>query len=148
MGHKDLMSLFPIVQEARRISDEFDLRFSFKWDQGDYETRIDISSLGTCFIGNGKLPLIGFEMYCPDILDYNNKIIIEYEEEAKSNKGAKRRKGHFEGNNRDLKRDWAYTRAKFDLLKVWESDKKWKEKLKQFLIITYAKRKLDCQSHS
>lgn len=142
MGHRDLDSLFPIVQEARRISEEYNLGFSFRWDQGDYETRIDISDLGTCFIGNGKLPLIGFEMFCPDILDFHNKIIIEYEEEAKPNKGAKRRKGHFEGNNRDLRRDWAYTRARFDYLKIWESDKNWKDTLKQFLIKTYAKRRL------
>lgn len=146
MGHKDLDSLYPIVQEARRISDEFHLGFSFKWDQGDYETRIDISEQGYCFLGNGQLPLIGYQIFCPDILDYHNKIIIEFEEESKPNKGAKRRKGHFEFNKRDVRRDEYYKLGKFDVLKIWESNKNWKEDLKQFLIITHAKRKLDCQS--
>lgn len=75
-------------------------------------------------------------------MDYQNKIIIEFEEEAKPNKGAKRRKGHFEGNKRDVRRDWYYTIAKFEVLKIWQSNKNWKEDLKQFLIKTYAKRKL------
>lgn len=148
MGHRDFDRIYPVWQEANRISEEFGLGFRFKFDQGNYETRIDISDLGTCFIGNGKLPLIGFEMFCPDVLDFHNKIIIEYEEEAKPNKGSKRRKGHFEGNNHDLKRDWAYTKAKFGVCKIWESDKKWKETLKQFLIKTYAKRQISESEHS
>ncbi len=146
MGHKDLDSLFPIVQEARRISDEFNLGFSFKWDQGDYETRVDISESGHTWLGSGQLPLVGYRIFCPDILDYHNKIILEYDEESKPNKGAKRRKGHFEGNKRDERRKWYYTIAKFDFFIIWQSNKNWKEDLKQFLIKTYAKRKIDCQS--
>lgn len=146
MGHKDLDSLFPIVQEARRISDEFGMGFSFRWDMGDYETRVDINESGHTWLGSGQLPLTGYRIFCPDIMDYKNKIIIEFEEECKPNKGAKRRKGHFEFNKRDVKRDWYYKLGKFDVLKIWSSNKKWKEDLKQFLIITYAKRKIDCQS--
>ena len=139
MGVKDLASLFPIYLEAKKISEEYNLGFQFKIDHGSYETRIDISDLGTCFIGNGKLPLIGFDMFCPDLLDYHNKIILEYEETARPNKGAKRRKGHLEVNNHDQNRDWAYARAKFLVLKIWDSDKDWKTHLKKFLIETFTK---------
>jgi len=140
MGHRDLMSLYPVYQECKKISDELNFGFSFKWDQGDYETRIDINEDGNCVLGNGQLPLIGYEMFCPDILDYTNRIIIEFEEECQPDKGAKKRKGHFEINTRDVRRGKYYNKAKFDLLRIWESDKQWKKTLKQFLVDTYHNR--------
>lgn len=103
---------------------------------------MDIDEKGNTWLGSGQLPLIGYRIFVPDIMDYQNKIIIEFEEECKPNKGGKRRKGHCDLNNRDVRRDWAYTQAKFSLLKIWESDRDWKEKLKIFLIKCYAERKI------
>lgn len=134
------MSLYPIYAECKRLNDEFNFGFHFTWDQGSYETRIDINEDGNCFLGNGKLPLIGYTMKCPDILDFHNKIIIEFEEECKPDKGARKRKGHFDIGTKDTQRDTLYNKAKFDVLKIWQSDKEWKKTLKKFLHYIYCKR--------
>jgi len=111
-------------------------------DDGNYETRLDINENGDYFLGNGKLPLIGYEMFCPDLLCWNDGIIIEFEEEAKKNTGfmkAKKHKGHTEyTNTRDTRRDNHY--RKFILLKIWESDMKsdlWKRKIQSMLNLAY-----------
>jgi len=124
---KDFDILHKIYDEVQRLNKELGLKQIWKVDNGFFETRIDISENGEYDIGNGKLPDNGFEMFCPDLICFKNKLIIEYEEEAQPHSGyagAKLNKGHFPEllNKRDTIRDDYYKRAGFTLLKVWEGD--------------------------
>ena len=81
---------------------------------------------------------------CPDILDYDNKIIIEIEEEPGPRKtGAKyARKGHNSEGDLDNKKDAERNRhyKDFRVFRLWESTLKnenWQVKLFQFLINSY-----------
>jgi len=145
MGHKDLMSLYPIVQECRRLEGQYNWGYQFKWDQGDYETVITINSDGSWESIGHKVGTVHYnKIYVPDIIDFHNKIIIEFEEEAKPNTGylgAKKHKGHFQElpTSRDEERDSWYELAKFDVLKIYESQKDWKERLKNFLLNHFIK---------
>lgn len=136
----DLEELHKIYEYVKLVCREKKLNYNFRVDDGNYETRIDINLNGHCSIGNGKLPLIGYEMFCPDLMDFVHKKIIEYEEEAGANTGylhAKKNKGHTEyTNTRDSRRDLYYSVIKFDVLKIWEHELKdgsWKEKVEVFL---------------
>lgn len=141
MGRIDLVKIHPIYRFATDLSKEKGWPFQFKEDSGDYETAILIEKFtGDCRKPptNGKFNWAGYwELFCPDILDFNNKIIIEYEEEAKPNtrNGAKLNKGHFpeQLNKRDQRRDMFYEIAKFRVCKIWESHKDWKPTLEDFL---------------
>jgi len=142
MGHKDLDNLHKIYRQIQYLNKTKGWYFAFKVDDGDYETRIDIRlSDGSWSRGNGGLPLIGWDMKCPDLIDFNRKIIIEFEEEAKPNKGDRRIKGHFPEvlNPRDQERDDLYAAAGFHLHKIWASDFKdestWTAELEAFLKI-------------
>lgn len=80
----------------------------------------------------------GNEIKCPDLLDYEHKLIIEFEEEPKPGKrgGKLGKKGHVEESDKDEHRDQLYRIAGFKLLKIWENDYKngnWKKQLKSFL---------------
>ena len=74
------------------------------------------------------------------MLDYYNKIIIEYEEEvgeprrgdALAAKGHNR-EGDYE-NKRDIRRNQFYKEGGFHILQIWDSDVSWKEKLERFLL--------------
>src|SRR5579871_458419 len=125
MGHKDIDKLHRINRYVMILNKEKNWYFNFKVDNGSFETRIDCNENGHVVLGNGQLPLIGYEMNCPDLLDWNDGIIIEFEEEAKKNTGyfhAKKNKGHSDyTNTKDTIRDSHY--KKFILLKIWESDK-------------------------
>lgn len=145
MGHNDLMQLYPIVQECKRLESIYNWGFKFEWDQGDFETRIDISEDGVWSKGSNILPVSGFEMFCPDIVEFSDQFIIEFEEEAKPNTGyhrAKKHKGHFQEllTVRDEIRDKYYKLAGFEVLKIWESDGEWKVKLKKFLVDRFHQR--------
>ena len=137
----DLTILHNINQEIIRLSKKHGWKYNFKVDNGLYETRIDIDSDGEWRPGNGTLPSMGFEMFCPDLIDFNNQVIIEYEEESGPNSGffkSKKDKGHNQEllNPRDERRDWYYGQAKFAVLKIWETnylDQKWKAVLYLFL---------------
>lgn len=144
MGHKDLKSLHLIYEETKQLSRENHWYFNFKVDDGDYETRIDIAESGLFMRGNGKLPLQGYEMKCPDLIDFSKKTIIEFEESAKKSTGyfhAEHHKGHTEyTNTRDTKRDHLYDIIGFSVLKIWDwelKDGSWKEKLRLFLEKTH-----------
>jgi len=136
----DLDILFKIYNEIIRLNKVNSWYFNFKLDSGDYETRIDITETGLVMLGNGRLPLPGYEMKCPDLLDYSKKAIIEFEESAKKSTGyfhAELHKGHTEyTNTRDTERDKLYSLIKFQVLKIWDWELKndsWKEKLESFL---------------
>jgi len=140
MGHKDLVSLHKIYERIKIISKENNLSYNFRVDDGSWETAIE-------FIGEKSYhpPLSADwsnnpQIFCPDLLDYENKIIIEYEEEVGNPRsGAKlARKGHNrEGdipNKRDSKRNVFYADGNFTLFQIWDSDEDWAQKLEKFLI--------------
>jgi hypothetical protein len=140
MGHQDIASLFVIKGEISTISKKNNLDFSFKVDLGNYETALE-------FVGvNAFHPPISKDwstnpiILCPDLLDYHNRMIIEYEEEIGNRRTGARlaKKGHHrEGdfdNSRDSRRNKFYKRGGFHVLRIWESDKNWKEKLEEFLL--------------
>lgn len=146
MGIKDAESLHKIYEKVKTFCKENNLPYHFKVDDDDYETALE-------FFFNGKSwytlhppksknwdsnPII----FCPDLLDYRHKKIIEYEEEGqKKLSGAKlARKGHGpEGdlpNKRDTRRGYYYDSANYDVLRFYETDLKeenWK-KLYDFLL--------------
>lgn len=140
MGEIDIASLFVIKDEIKIICKKFDLDFSFNVDMGNYETALEF--VGSAFFH----PPISKDwsdnptILCPDLLDYSNKIIIEYEEEVGNRRTGARlaKKGHNrEGdydNTRDARRNKFYKRGGFHVLRLWESDKDWKEKLENFLL--------------
>lgn len=111
MGHKDLENLHIIYEEVKRLSLKHKWAYQFRVDDGDFETRVDIDTDGDWKRGDGKLPSDGYEIFCPDLIDFNNLVIIEYEEEAKKHSGyfgAKLHKGHFEEleTSRDERRNF------------------------------------------
>lgn len=141
MGEKDLEVLYQIYKEATKH------HFYFKYDAGKFETAIEFISDGRFF----HPPIAhnweeskdkGTEIKCPDLLEWNNKLVIEYEEETGNKRlGAKfARKGHgHEGDldkERDDNRNKLYLDAGLKLFRIWESNYKdgsWKEKLKSWL---------------
>ena len=140
MGHKDLMSLHRIYEKIKIISKENNLSYNFKVDDGDWETAIE-------FIGERSYhPPISVDwsnnpqIFCPDLLDYENKIIIEFEEAIGNPRPGARLaiKGHNrEGdlpNKRDTRRKEFYDDGNFHCFQIWESDDKWEQKLERLLI--------------
>lgn len=145
MGHKDLDSLHRIYEKIKIICKKNDLSYQFNVDDGDWETAIE-------FIGDSSYhPPISrdwssnSDILCPDLLDYENKIIIEYEEEIGDHKpGAKlAKKGHNRRgdmpNKRDFRRNQFYNDADFTFFQIWESDKDWPHKLETFLVTLWYK---------
>ena len=140
MGEVDIENLFRIYDHTNFIIKKHSLLFSFKIDHGTYETAIE-------FVGNRTFhPPISknwdsnYDILCPDLLDYHNRVIIEYEEEiGEPQRGAAlAKKGHSrEGDfdtRRDERRNHYYTQGGFRLLRIWESDKLWREKVEEFLL--------------
>jgi len=140
LGEADIESLFRVYKQVNEIIKNNELQLSFKIDEGTYETAIE-------FVGSkpyhppltqdwSSHPII----FCPDLLDWHHKIIIEFEEEVGNKRpGAKlAKKGHHrEGdmdNKRDTRRTHYYKHGGFHTLRIWESDKSWKKKLEQFLL--------------
>ena len=125
--------------------------FHFKVDLGDYETAIEFKIIVPPLCKTGDSQIISIcppiakdwiknsEIFCPDLLDYNNKKIIEYEEETGNRRSGARlaKKGHGHpgdlANIRDSRRNSYYENAGFKFLQIWESDKDWMEKINQFL---------------
>ena len=144
MGVQDLEKLYTIYRACTEFCKLADLPFSFKEDLGDYETVIAIDGTSWYRPENTQnwKTVIG-EVFCPDIIDYTNHIIIELEEETGPRKpGAKlAMKGHgHEGDydtTRDNRRNDAYLGAGFTVFRLWEStfkNKNWKLQLFEFLI--------------
>lgn len=124
--------------------------FNLKADSGNYETAIEFWAMGYYHPPRSKswkdVKKQGNEIKCPDILDFEHKMIIELEEEPKPGKigggggGKQGKKGHVEESKRDSNRDMLYRIAGFKLLKIWESEYKsnsYKEKLNKFLHEVY-----------
>lgn len=140
MGHVDLEKLFDIYYEILTITKKYNLPCHFTVDEGTYETAIefieDKSFHPPISLTWDTKPVI----FCPDLLDYQHKIIIEFEEEVgEPKRGAKlATKGHNrEGdldNKRDQRRNEHYNHGGFSILRIWKSDKLWRSKLKDYLL--------------
>ena len=140
MGHQDITSLFTIKDEINIICKKNNLNFSFKVDIGNYETALEFVGVNVFHPPISKDWSTNPIILCPDLLDYPNGMIIEYEEEignrragAQLAKKGHNREGDFD-NSRDSRRNKFYKRGGFHILRLWESDKDWKEKLEEFLL--------------
>lgn len=150
MGVKDADALHEIYNECNVWCKKYKLPFHFTVDNGSYETAIEFF-----FLGEANKPqwevihpprskgwLSNPTIFCPDIMDFDSKIIIEYEEEGQKRLSGSRlaRKGHGPigdmTNDRDTRRDNYYNWGKFRVLKFYEADLKEKnwEKIHSFLL--------------
>ena len=146
MGIQDLEKLFHINQQIKEIDKKNQYNFIIDTDTKEGKTRIIIDELGTW----QKVPCLtekqaeifrkkGFRQFVPDLIDFKNKIIIEYQEESEGRQGVLRRrgkinkKGHDEFSDED--KDIFYNLAKFNQLKIWENTapEKQREELEMFL---------------
>ena len=135
MGIVDYENLYKIYRISIDYCKQEKLPFHFKVDSGTFETAIEFWAMGCYHPPKSKnwkeLKKTGNEIKCPDLLDYKHKMIIEYEEESKSDK-----KGHTSESKHDSHRDMLYRIAGFRLLKIWEFELKsneYKNKVCQFL---------------
>lgn len=140
MGHKDLISLHTIYEKIKTICKTNDLPFHFRVDDGDWETAIEFSD------GKDYHPPISQSwsnnptIFCPDLLDYPNRIIIEYEEEIGNKRPGAHlaKKGHNRygdiANKRDERRNRFYNQRGFRYFQIWEYEKDWQQKLESFLL--------------
>ena len=132
MGAQDLQKLFEIKNQIQQIDKKNYYNFIIDSDTKEGRTRIIIDEFGTW----KKMPNLteeqaseyrkkGFRQFVPDLIDFKNKIIIEYQEECKGRQGVLRRrgknnkKGHDEFSDED--KDIFYELAKFNQLKIWEN---------------------------
>ena len=132
MGVQDLQKLFEIKNQIQQIDKKNYYNFIIDSDTKEGRTRIIIDEFGTWI----KTPNLteeqaseyrkkGFRQFVPDLIDFKNKIIIEYQEECKGRQGVLRRrgkinkKGHDEFSDED--KDIFYELAKFNQLKIWEN---------------------------
>jgi hypothetical protein len=148
MGAQDLQKLFEIKNQIQEIDKEKYYNFTIDSDTKEGRTRIIIDEFGTW----KKMPNLteeqasefrkkGFRQFVPDLIDFKNKIIIEYQEECKGRQGVLRRrgkinkKGHDEFSDED--KDIFYELAKFEQLKIWENtpQEEQNKELKNFLKI-------------
>lgn len=153
MGEVDIVVLNEIYRKCIELEKEHNWGFQFKEDSGSFETMIQfIENVNT----DGNVTLAAHhppkaanwdEMKicnAPDILDFNNKIIIEFEEESLPQKGPKiRRKGHWAESKRDTNRDQNYNKAGFRVCKIWQNELKkgdWPLKLFYFLADCFTNR--------
>ena len=146
MGIQDLKKLFEINQQIKQIDKKNYYNFIIDTDTKEGKTRIVIDEFGTW----KKTPCMtkeqateyrrkGFRQFVPDLIDFKNKIIIEYQEECKGRQGVLRRrgkinkKGHDEFSDED--KDIFYELAEFNQLKIWENtpQDEQDEELKNFL---------------
>jgi len=134
MGVKDLVVLDDIRQTIKRLEAENNWGFTFKIDAGTWETAIEFTAIGYNHPPKSKswkeVKDSENEIKCPDLLDFKNRIILEYEEESGNRKPgaslAKKGHGH-EGDlstKKDSGRDQLYRIGGFRLFKVWQSEYK------------------------
>ena len=138
LGQVDIEILMDINEEIKKLH----TNYSFKVDSGTWETAIEFTAIGYHHPPKSQsweeVKEQENEIKCPDLLDYSNKLIIEFEEEPKPGKkgGKLGKKGHTEESERDSHRDQLYRISGFRILKIWETEYKdntYIEKLKEFL---------------
>ena len=146
MGIQDLQKLFEINQQIKQFDKKKYYNFIMDTDTKEGKTRIVIDEFGKwkktpCLTEEQAIQFRkkGFRQFVPDLIDFKNKIIIEYQEESKGRQGVLRRrgkinkKGHDEFSDED--KDIFYELAEFNQLKIWEntSQTEQDEELKNFL---------------
>ena len=146
MGIQDLKKLFEINQQIKQIDEKNHYNFIIDTDTKEGKTRIVIDEFGTW----KKTPCLteeqateyrrkGFRQFVPDLIDFKNKIIIEYQEECKGRQGVLRRRGKINKKGHDEfsdeVKDIFYELAEFNQLKIWENtpQDEQDEELKNFL---------------
>ena len=140
MGNNDLHRIHPIYRECVEFCKENNLPFHFREDLGNFETSIEFTAIGYHHPPKSKnwdeCKKNGNEIKCPDLLDFENRIIIEMDEEPKPGKkmGKLGKKGHSDESEKDSHRDMLYRISGFRFLKIWESEKNWKDLLHKFLL--------------
>lgn len=146
MGITDYDNLKLIKQWSKEYnlinSTKFD--FIIDTDTKEGKTRIMINEVGDC----EKRPFLtekeahtyrqnGYKMCVPDLMDYERKLIIEYQEEPKGRVGILRRRGKIRKKGHDelsdTMKDEFYALAGFTQLKIWESSTTKKQDLFDFL---------------
>jgi hypothetical protein len=141
MGEADIENLHKIYRICVDYTKLLGKQYTFKVDNGSFETALEFDNNKVYHPPISKSwnnhPII----ICPDILDFKNKLVIEYEEESGNRRNgaflAKKGHGH-EGDystKRDSRRDGLYENHGFKILKIWESDSivKIKERIFRFL---------------
>lgn len=152
MGEVDIAVLHPIYRECVHLTKENNWPFIFKEDSGSFETMIEfvVNPAGV----SPKHPPISKDWdemkkklsipICPDIMDFQKRIAIEFEEESTAGKSSGKlgKKGHWSESKRDSRRDNLYKQTKFRYCKIWQSELKgpWKLKLFHFLADCYCNR--------
>ena len=144
------MRIHPIYRILTDQCKEYGWPYQFKEDVGSFETAIEFWEMGYYHPPKSKswneAKKNGNTIKCPDILDYSNKLIIEFEEEPKPGKkgGKLGKKGHTEESARDTNRDMLYRIGGFKFCKVWESEPMnvLEAKLHYFLADCYTNRDL------
>lgn len=140
MGELDIEKLFEIKYETRTISEKNNLPYIFKVDLGSFETAIEFVGINHFHPPISQSWIDKPDIFCPDLLDYENRIIIEYEEETGEKKSgahlAKKGHGHMGDidTKRDNRRNRFYKQGGFRIIRIWESDHAWKKHLKDFLL--------------
>ena len=142
MGVVDYESLHKIYRTCVDYCKQEKFPFHFKVDSGRYETAIEFWAMGYYHPPRSKsweeVKKQGNEIKCPDILEYEHRILLEFEEEPQPGKkmGRLGKKGHIAESKHDSHRDMLYRIAGFRVLKIWENElksNKYKTKLYQFL---------------
>jgi len=142
MGESDIEKLHKIYRECVEYCKKEKLSCHFKVDSGKWETAIEFTAIGYNHPPKSKsweeLEKQGNEIKCPDILEFEHRLIIELEEEPKPGKsgGKLGKKGHTEESRKDTDRDYLYCIAGFKLLKIWETEylsNSYKKKIYEFL---------------
>ena len=148
MGIQDLEKLFHINEQIKEIDKERKYNFVIDTDTKEGKTRIIIDEFGKWekarYLTKEQAENFrkkGFRQFVPDLIDFKNKIIIEYQEESEGRHGVLRRhgkinkKGHDEFSDED--KDMFYDIANFDQLKIWENTtpEKQREELEIFLTL-------------
>ena len=149
MGEIDLQNIHKIYRYCVDFCKVNSIQYKFKVDDGNFETMIEFKDETMIHPPNStnwdELKKNNIIPICPDILDYQNLIIIEYEEESRPGvrMGRLGKKGHWEESKRDERRDSLYRTHKFRLCKIWESEfkksSKWQLILSKFLLDCYGK---------
>jgi len=152
MGVKDIVPLHQVYKKLLELEKNNNWGFSFKVDEGTFETAVVFNEEINIyrrpeFHETWESIKYPESLICPDILDYEHKIILEYEEEGgKKRSGAHlATKGHGrEGDiptKRDSKRNLFYANNNFRFCRIWESQlKSMESKLFHFLADCYCKR--------
>jgi len=152
MGVVDIVILHEIYKKLLELEKEHNWGFNFKTDDGNFETAIIFNeeTKSSRRPGPGetwndiKYPET---LICPDISDYDHKILFEYEEETGNRRSgaylAKKGHGHMGDlpTKRDSSRNQHYRNSKFRFCRIWELEfKNMDDKLFHFLADCFCNR--------